>query len=418
MTARTTKAKSFLRLPRVISNYWLGKLKPSRGYILIAIAENTIGWGKDSDMISNQQLQKLTGLSRRTINRGCKDLFKMGLITSRENYGERSERRANSYGLCLNVIESKSALNGDLIDTTPRVKRPNTIKRKLEKKVNDSARERTTFEAENTASPSVTRPMQAEEDEQPMVELTHPSTQDASTEECEMLRLLDQQLSKLEQETPPLKPQVPESEQVKTNSQAKKPLPEPKKSFSQAARRPKPVVRYVQPQKSTVRIVAGKSHIARVFSGPSSKITTSAQPQFRVKRYMPKLSQIQSVTLEWLRSKRIDTDDETLQYWASKYGLSRLQDVYREAVRRKARSIGAYMQTLLKKCAVVMTDFIKQNAGFAKQFKEDCSWRNLEINDKYAIIRLGYHELEVSFNMHPDDFVKYLNSKYNSFRCY
>lgn len=423
MTARTTKAKSFLRLPRVVSSSLMGKLKPSRFVILMAIIEKTIGWNKDFDSISNHQLQKLTGLSRRTIIYAVKDLAKIGLIIRQEKYGKCGRRDANSYSLRMDEIMAKGAIEGDLFERHPRAKSRNTIDRELEKKVNDSARERTPFEAENTASPSVTRPMQAEEDEQPKLELAHPSVPSASPEELEMMRLLDEQFSKLEQELTPLESQVPEPEPVTicnllNQTPVKQPLPAPKRSYSQASRRPKPAVRYVQPQKTAVRIVSSKVQIASVFRGPESKITSFAKPKPCVKRYMPKLSHIQAVTLEWLRSREIDTSDETLQYWASKYGLSRLQDVYREAVRRKARSIGAYMHALLKKGAVVMTDFIAQNAAFASEFKKNHGWRNIEIDDKYAIIHLGCCEHEVSFNMHPDDFEKYLKAKYSSFRSY
>ena len=76
------------------------------------------------------------------------------------------------------------------------------------------------------------------------------------------------------------------------------------------------------------------------------------------------------------------------------------------------------MHALLKTGAVVMTDFIAQNAAFASEFKESCGWRNIEIKDRYAIIYLGCIEHEINFNMHPDDFSVYLNSKYNAFRGY
>lgn len=127
-----------------------------------------------------------------------------------------------------------------------------------------------------------------------------------------------------------------------------------------------------------------------------------------------KFSEDQLAAFDFLKSLNLDTSDDTLSWWARTYTLSRLSEVYKEAVKRKPDSLGAYMQKLLKKGAVVIAGRIEINSEFAIFYKELKKWSLFEIRQKYAIAKIDGKEIEIDFNMDPDLFRKYLEQKYTS----
>ncbi len=124
----------------------------------------------------------------------------------------------------------------------------------------------------------------------------------------------------------------------------------------------------------------------------------------------------QNSIYEWLISLNIPkTDHKTLTWWAKNYSMARIETTYKEAKKRKAKNIGAYMRKLLESDSVVSEGRIEQNACFARDYQEANNWRNLQIHQKYAYILHGNAKHEISFNMDPLDFAKYLMEKHKTF---
>lgn len=123
-----------------------------------------------------------------------------------------------------------------------------------------------------------------------------------------------------------------------------------------------------------------------------------------------KYNEEQRAVLEWLKGLNIDTDDATLSWWARNYGLQRLLEVHRSALKRKARSVGAYMNKLLKTQANVPSDRVEENRAFAEEYKAIHSWHELTIFEKYG--KVQPFDVEISFDMAPLDFIEYLMSKH------
>ena len=144
-------------------------------------------------------------------------------------------------------------------------------------------------------------------------------------------------------------------------------------------------------------------------------VTPSIEGKKSVYKGKAKYTEDQKDTFEWLKSLNLDTSDATLSWWARNYTLSRLDEVHREATKRKPKSLGAYMQKLLKQGSVVVSGRVELNAGFAKIFKEYKNWHALEIHKKYASINRGNHNIEIDFNMEPEAFKDYLSQKYDTF---
>lgn len=128
-----------------------------------------------------------------------------------------------------------------------------------------------------------------------------------------------------------------------------------------------------------------------------------------------RMNEDQRNVLNWLISQNIDTNMDTLSWWARSYPLSRLTSVYREALKRKPSSIGAYMQRLLKDQSPVESGRIELNAEYTTMFKELKEWNELNIFKKHAIATTpDGKEVEINFNMDTETFKSHLSQKYDS----
>lgn len=418
MQAQATQRQSvpFLRLPRHISSYWLGNLSPSCSSLLLAISENTLGWQKESDLISNYQLKKLTGLSEKTIVRARKKLVELGLITYAESYSKRGDRQANRYGICIERISQKNAPNISLkakkMSLPPPPNLGGTIDRENKERVNDCACARGEQQKENG---SLTRneerrteenDLQRLLDEQLSLEIAcesgeqeNTATQEVSLEELEMQRMLDEHLTKLEQE--PFEQVVDE---IERESVATLPAVVPPIKEFRAVAPPA--------HKRSLSIVSSKSQIADAFSAYTVVPKNHTGRRLPVEAHIAKFNQKQLESLSFLESIQTGADYKTNAWLARNYSLYRLKEVYAEAVRRKAKSIIAYMQTLLKKGSVVMNGRIETNALFAKKFREEQKWYDLHINAKHAVFEFCGMREEMEFNMPVEQFSGYMQRKH------
>ena len=157
------------------------------------------------------------------------------------------------------------------------------------------------------------------------------------------------------------------------------------------------------------------SSVFEVNDTASPSLTSSINDKRSLYKGKARYSQEQLDSLHWLKSLNLDTSEATLSWWARTYPLSRLDEVHREAVKRKPKSLGAYMQRLLKQGSVVVSGRVELNAEFAQCFKALRNWNSLEIHQKYASINRGNHNIEIDFNMEPEAFRDYLEQKYETF---
>jgi len=125
-----------------------------------------------------------------------------------------------------------------------------------------------------------------------------------------------------------------------------------------------------------------------------------------------KFTEEQKVAYDWLRSLGINTDDDTLSWWARTYSLERLDSVYRES--KNKSSVGAYMNTLLRKGSIVSSGRIEINKEYCEAFKFLNKWSLLEVYKKYAKVSRGSMSEEITFDMEPSMFREYLERKYES----
>jgi len=76
--------EGFVPVPNACFEY-LADLSGAELKVLLAILRKTTGWRKESDEISIEQLQQMTGLARNSVRTGLRGLLKRGLIEQRSN---------------------------------------------------------------------------------------------------------------------------------------------------------------------------------------------------------------------------------------------------------------------------------------------------------------------------------------------
>jgi hypothetical protein len=125
------------------------------------------------------------------------------------------------------------------------------------------------------------------------------------------------------------------------------------------------------------------------------------------------LTDVQIENLIWLESLGIDSPSHTLSWWAKNFTRERLEFVYLEAFRNNAKSLGAYMRSLLKAETSEDSENIEINRKTCRLFKEENQWGALKIKEKHAVIHVAHLQIELPFNIDPLEFYKRLLEKHS-----
>jgi len=134
-----------------------------------------------------------------------------------------------------------------------------------------------------------------------------------------------------------------------------------------------------------------------------------------------KLNEQQRDTFNWLKQQKLNTDDNTLAFWALKYSTSRLKEVINFAYARQnsgqnIQNIGGWVHKLLKSDAPVVNNTSKQNRDFAESFARINEWNDLHIYEKYVRDEITNDDLPLTIPI--DEFKRSLEKLYNKSRLY
>ncbi len=127
-----------------------------------------------------------------------------------------------------------------------------------------------------------------------------------------------------------------------------------------------------------------------------------------------KLNEDQLMSFDYLKTLKIDTNDDTLCWWARNYSLERIKDIHRDACNRRPKSMAAYMQKLFKVEACVAKVHAQVNREFAQEFKQSIGWNDLQIGSVYVTFPFGCDHQELSLNMQPMLFAQTLMQKHEN----
>lgn len=106
----------FLKLDNSIIDYWMAKLNHSEFKTLLTIYRKTVGWNKQYDRISQNQISELSGITTRSVRSAISSLEELGLIiTTGKNKSARVFTLDTNklFNVCLKsdeVIEMESKL--------------------------------------------------------------------------------------------------------------------------------------------------------------------------------------------------------------------------------------------------------------------------------------------------------------------
>ena len=83
--------EGFVPIPNAYIDRYLADLSGAEVKVLLAILRRTAGWRKESDEISLSQIEKMTGLDRKSVIAGLRGLLKRGLIAqTKDSAGSRA----------------------------------------------------------------------------------------------------------------------------------------------------------------------------------------------------------------------------------------------------------------------------------------------------------------------------------------
>jgi phage replication O-like protein O len=98
MTSFAIVAPNYTQVPNVIFDYWMPVISSGAFKVLICMCRKIFGWHKSSDSISKNQLMKVTGLSKNSIQTALEELERHGLILKIQRKNEYGHQ-PNTYAL-------------------------------------------------------------------------------------------------------------------------------------------------------------------------------------------------------------------------------------------------------------------------------------------------------------------------------
>ena len=91
---------NFTQIPNVIFDHWMALLHPSSFKVLLCLCRKTFGWHKTSDTISKNQIIKVTGLTKNSVQTALEELESHGLVIKQQHSNEYG-CQPNTYTLVI-----------------------------------------------------------------------------------------------------------------------------------------------------------------------------------------------------------------------------------------------------------------------------------------------------------------------------
>jgi len=127
-------------LPNDLVDHWLPLLKEGELKVLLVIIRKTFGWHKQRDRLSLSQLEKITGLSRRSIIDSVNSLIQKGLI-QKETIGNLGSEQTYYWLVIDDTEECKNYTPPSVDHTPPPVQNLHPQKKSLKSLSKDKERE-------------------------------------------------------------------------------------------------------------------------------------------------------------------------------------------------------------------------------------------------------------------------------------
>jgi len=126
------------------------------------------------------------------------------------------------------------------------------------------------------------------------------------------------------------------------------------------------------------------------------------------------MSEEQRKTYQWLCENALKTAKVTRKRWSTTYGLSRIKECYREALKRNSKDPWAYVHSLLKKGSVVQNDRIEVNRKGIESLAATGKRGIFVIKERFVEWTLNGNKRDIDLNWLPEDLEKFIKEKYES----
>lgn len=107
MSSPGIQPPNYTQIPNVIFDHWMAIVSPGAFKVLICMCRKIFGWHKTSDTISKNQIMKVTGLSKNSVQTAVEELESHGLV---RKYQHKNEYGHQPNTFCLNVEKPKDEL--------------------------------------------------------------------------------------------------------------------------------------------------------------------------------------------------------------------------------------------------------------------------------------------------------------------
>ncbi len=105
-------------------------------------------------------------------------------------------------------------------------------------------------------------------------------------------------------------------------------------------------------------------------------------------KWLKSLPQEKLPAYHWLKSQNLDTDDDTLCFFARQYPLERLKSAYQESIDYRANNVVGYMRKLLKEERQLRNPQTEENRIFAEWYRDNC-FPSLQIDKLFVFADLA-----------------------------
>lgn len=105
-------------------------------------------------------------------------------------------------------------------------------------------------------------------------------------------------------------------------------------------------------------------------------------------RKYPRPAQEEEV-FQWLKSLNLNTEENTLSYWAHTYPKSKLENAYAHLAYKMSKgytpkNLGGFFLNLVKTENSPITDDCLENKKFAQQIKDKLGWASLNLHERFC----------------------------------
>lgn len=152
-----------------------------------------------------------------------------------------------------------------------------------------------------------------------------------------------------------------------------------------------------------------------------TNVPVTASLPFSKKKKNQRLNEKQQEAFEWLLTLDLNSDEDTLRYWAKTWEREKIEKAYcfmlMESKKKKIKNPGGFIREILKGTIIVVDDASIANMESAKRFSHQHPELNLKLNEKYVYSE-KVTDTDIYYYLPSQDFERQLEALCNKAYAY